>query len=102
MDDFAGKRVVVMGLGRFGGGAGAARWLADRNADVLVTDLAPESDLADSLRQIQDVIDDGRVRLRLGAHNEDDFRSADGVVVSPAVPRPWENRYIKIAVDRGA
>ena len=33
------KRVVVMGLGRFGGGVGVTRWLASRGASVLVTDL---------------------------------------------------------------
>ena len=35
----ARKRVTVMGLGRFGGGVGVARWLAGQGARVLVTDL---------------------------------------------------------------
>ena len=35
-----------MGLGHFGGGAAAARWLAGKGAIVTVTDLADETTLA--------------------------------------------------------
>ena len=35
---FAGKRVMVMGLGRFGGGIGVTRWLVAQGARVTVTD----------------------------------------------------------------
>ena len=38
-----------MGLGHFGGGAAAARWLAAAGAKVTVTDTAPASALVDSL-----------------------------------------------------
>lgn len=34
-----------MGLGHFGGGVAAARWLAARGARVIVTDLADEKAL---------------------------------------------------------
>ena len=44
--EFKGRRVTVMGLGRFGGGVGVTRWLAERGASVLVTDL----DTAENLR----------------------------------------------------
>ncbi len=50
-EQLRGMRVVVMGLGRFGGGVGVTRFLADKGADVLVTDLADESTLADSIRK---------------------------------------------------
>jgi S-adenosylhomocysteine hydrolase len=36
---FAGKRVTVAGLGRFGGGIAVTRWLCAQGAKVLVTDL---------------------------------------------------------------
>lgn len=101
-DDFAGKRVVVMGLGRFGGGVGAVKWLARQGAKLLVTDLSPAEKLAESIAEIQDEIDSGVVELRLGAHEEADFRAADVVVVSPAVPKPWGNRYLLAAQERGA
>lgn len=81
--ELRGRRVTVMGLGRFGGGVGATRFLAQRGARVTVTDVADESALADSLREISDL----RIeRLRLGGHAEEDFRNVDLVVASPAVP----------------
>ena len=43
------KRVLVLGLGRFGGGAAAARFFAERGHDVLVTDSKSEDRLAASL-----------------------------------------------------
>lgn len=39
-----------MGLGHFGGGAAAARWLAAQGAVVTVTDLADETTLADACK----------------------------------------------------
>ena len=45
--DFHRQRATVMGLGHFGGGAAAARWLARaRRQRVIVTDLADEAVLA--------------------------------------------------------
>ena len=88
MDDtWVGKRVLVMGLGRFGGGVGVCRFLADRGAGVTVTDTAGETKLADSLAQLADL----RIDFHLGGHNQNDFADADLIVVNPAVPRnsPW-------------
>jgi UDP-N-acetylmuramoylalanine--D-glutamate ligase len=99
--DFAGARVTVMGLGRFGGGAGAARWLADRGAEVLITDLASEERLATSLARLRDLLSTGRVRLRLGGHEPADFEYADLVVVNPAVPQPWADPFLHRARTRG-
>ena len=101
-DEYAGKRVVVMGLGRFGGGAGAVKWLARQGATLLVTDVSPAVKLAESIAEIQSEIDSGVVELRLGAHDIADFRDADVVVVSPAVPKPWENTFLLAAKESGA
>jgi len=90
--DFTGQRAVVMGLGRFGGGIGVARWLCAQGADVLVTDLADEAALADSLAQLPE-----GVETRLGAHDAADFAVADLVVVNPAVPKPWRNDLLHTA-----
>ena len=98
-DEFAGQRVTVMGLGRFGGGVGVTRFLVDRGADVLVTDLDAADKLASSIRQIQDLIDAGRVTLRLGEHNVSDFTTCDLVVVNPAV-KPG-NRFVRAAEAAG-
>ena len=71
-----------MGLGRHGGGVGAARYLAELGAHVTVTDLANERTLGDSLRELSSVPIE---RWRLGRHEPDDFRHADAIVVNPAV-----------------
>lgn len=97
MESFEGRRVVVMGLGRFGGGVGVTRWLAERGADVLVTDREPAERLGESLGKIRDLVGAGRVELRLGEHRVSDFTTADAVVVNPAVPKPWDDRFVRSA-----
>jgi UDP-N-acetylmuramoylalanine--D-glutamate ligase len=86
-----------MGLGHFGGGSAAARWLAAQGALVTVTDQADEHALADSLSRLA-----GRpIRaVHLGGHREEDFRGADLVVVNPAV-RPG-NPFVELAARSGA
>jgi UDP-N-acetylmuramoylalanine--D-glutamate ligase len=95
------KRVVVMGLGRFGGGLGVTRFLAERGARVLVTDIEPAEKLHRSVGALAPLIEDGSVALRLGEHREEDFANADLVVANPAVERPWENRYLRAARHAG-
>lgn len=90
-----------MGLGRFGGGVGVARWLAGQGADVLVTDLEPAARLADSLSKIDDLVRSGAISLRLGEHNVSDFTDTDLVVANPAVPKPWDNRFLRSATAAG-
>jgi len=78
----APKRVTILGLGLFGGGTGAARYFAERGAEVTVTDLRDERSLAESLEALSDL----PIRYRLGGHAEADFKGADLVIVNPAVP----------------
>jgi UDP-N-acetylmuramoylalanine--D-glutamate ligase len=94
---FHGRRVTIMGLGHFGGGLSAARWLARQGAKVTVTDLADEDLLADSLAALAHV---PIARFHLGGHPEADFRRTDLVVVNPAV-RP-DDRFLQIARGAGA
>ncbi len=101
MRGFDGARVTVMGLGRFGGGVGVARWLADQGADVLVTDLEPENRLHASVPALSGLIQAGQVRLRLGEHNVSDFTTCHLVVANPAVPTPWDNRFLRAARAAG-
>src|SRR6185503_4415750 len=97
MLDLSSKRVTVMGLGRFGGGVGVTRWLAGQGCDVLLTDLASQEELADQVIKVRDHVESGVVTLRLGGHNVADFTTADFVVANPAVPKPWENRFLRAA-----
>ncbi|MBN2712325.1 MAG: UDP-N-acetylmuramoyl-L-alanine--D-glutamate ligase [Planctomycetes bacterium] len=90
------RRVTVMGLGLFGGGVGAARFWAELGAEVTVTDLRGESELAPSIAQLEDL----NCHLVLGEHRDDDFKNADLIIVNPAV-NP-ENKYLRLARSAGA
>jgi len=46
-DFFTGKKVLIMGLGSFGGGVDVAEFAARAGAKVIVTDLAPATQLSD-------------------------------------------------------
>jgi UDP-N-acetylmuramoylalanine--D-glutamate ligase len=81
MDDLRNKRVVVAGLGHFGGCITAAQWLCRQGARVLVTDMSPAEKLVDSVKQL----DGYPVEWRMGEHRVSDFTSADLVVASPAL-----------------
>ena len=95
-DDYRNRRVLVMGLGSFGGGIGAVKFLVARGAKVTVTDLRPAEKLAESLAELRDTPPD---RLVLGGHDENDFRSADLVVVNPAVKRDCP--FLNAAIEAG-
>ncbi|MCH8968518.1 MAG: UDP-N-acetylmuramoyl-L-alanine--D-glutamate ligase [Planctomycetes bacterium] len=94
--NFSGKNVVVMGLGRFGGGVGVSRWLAEQNAKVIVTDLANESDLASSIEELQGL----PIEFHLGAHDGRDLAAADLLVVNPAVDKA-KSDFVRQARTRG-
>lgn len=90
------KRVVVMGLGRFGGGVGVTRHLISRGADVLVTDTAKPEQLQKSLA----ALDGLPVTYRLGEHRVSDFTNADMIVVNPAVDQR-KNEFLQAATAAG-
>ena len=93
---FAGKRVVVMGLGRFGGGIGVARWLCEQGARVLVTDLSTEAALAQSMASLDGL----GLDYRLGGHAAADLDGCDLIVVSPAVDKR-KSDFFQTAVEKG-
>lgn len=81
-EPLAGRCVVVMGLGRFGGGVGVTRWLAGQGCRVRVTDMAGPETLAESLAALEDL----DVDFALGGHDPSILDDADLLVVNPAVP----------------
>lgn len=89
--DLSAKRVTVMGLGRFGGGLGAVRFLVRQGADVLVTDQQSAEKLKPALDQLAGL----PIQYRLGEHNVSDFTTADLIVANPAVPP--NNRFLRAA-----
>jgi len=94
--NYSGKRVVVMGLGRFGGGVGATKHLAHHGSHVLVTDLLPADQLHESLDKLSGL----PVEFCLGQHRVRDFTEADLIVVNPAVDRR-NNQYLRAASTAG-
>ncbi len=81
--DFQGLRVLIFGLGSFGGGMGAARYFLERGARVSITDLRS----ADEMAAARDTLAESGVdRWTLGEHRAEDFERADWVVVNPGVP----------------
>jgi len=89
---FTGKRVLVMGLGRFGGGVDVAKFAASAGATVTVTDLAPADKLYDSIGQLEGLTN---VQFHLGSHDAADFIQADIIVANPAVAP--DNEYLTFA-----
>jgi UDP-N-acetylmuramoylalanine--D-glutamate ligase len=89
---FSGKRVLVMGLGRFGGGVDAAKFAAAAGAKVTVTDLAPEVQLSDSINKLTEFPD---IEFHLGSHDPADFEQADIIIANPAVAP--DNEFLQLA-----
>ncbi len=83
--ELRGQRVLLLGLGTFGGGLGAALHLIREGASVTIADRRGAADLAPSLAALKGA----KVRLCLGADaSEDEVAAADWIVASPAVP--WD------------
>ncbi len=96
-DYLAGKNILIMGLGRFGGGVDATRFAHVCGAKVTVTDLLPAEKLTKSLGDLKDL---NGITYRLGEHLEADFQKADTVIFNPAVDP--DNEFLKIAKEHGA
>lgn len=102
MDVRERHRAVVLGLGTFGGGVGAVRFLARQGLDVLVLDRAKNERLADSIGTIADLIDSGQVSLSLECDQVPRLCARDVLVVNPAIPKPWLRPDISRARAEGA
>ncbi|MFC1634671.1 UDP-N-acetylmuramoyl-L-alanine--D-glutamate ligase [Planctomycetota bacterium] len=95
-ETFAGKKVLVMGLGRFGGGVDVARFTHLAGAKVTVTDLASAQQLGNSIKQLQEL--EG-IEFHLDSHDPADFEQADMIVANPAVP--GDNTFLELARRAG-
>ena len=76
-----GRNVLIMGLGSFGGGLGAARFCAQQGANLTVTDLRSDTELRPTLSKLQGL----KIQYRLGTHEGINFAGYDAIVVNPAV-----------------
>ena len=80
---FKGKHITVMGLGLLGRNVGDAAFLAEQGAQVLVTDLKTEAELAESVSRLKKY---PNISFALGGHRLEDFQECDMVLKGASVP----------------
>lgn len=80
MNNYAGKKVVVVGAARQG--LALARFFSKRGAEVVVTDMRQEDQLGQELETLKTL----PLSLDLGGHHVESLEGADLVCVSGGVP----------------
>ena len=95
--NFAGVKALIMGLGLHGGGVESARYLAERGAELTITDLRDEKALEPSIEKLKEY----PIRYVLGRHEIEDFLRADIVVKNPGVrsDSPYLQKARQIETD---
>lgn len=90
--DWTGKTVTIMGLGQFehGSGLAAAMHAMRYGADLVVTDLKTEEQLAPQIKRVKDFAVSigyaGNIEWIMGQHRDQDVTSVDMVIRNPGVP----------------
>lgn len=80
---FKGKKVTLMGLGLLGRGIGDARFFAEAGAELIITDLKTEQDLAQSIAKLTGF---PNITYHLGGHRMEDFEGRDLILKAPNAP----------------
>lgn len=80
---FKGKKITVMGLGLLGRALGYTKFLAECGAELIVTDLKTQEQLASSVRKLSKF---SNITFVLGEHRLQDFRNRDMVIKAGGVP----------------
>jgi UDP-N-acetylmuramoylalanine--D-glutamate ligase len=81
-DDFAGRKVLILGIGILGGGIGMARYCAEHGAELRITDMRRADQLEPALKALQGI----KAEYIWGRHREEDIDWADIIVRNPGVP----------------
>ena len=92
---FAGKRVLVLGLGRFAGGLETVRFLTAEGADVRVSDSAPRSALGEPAAEAEAL----GATLHFGVQDEGLLAGCDVVIANPAIP--FDHAVLEAALRLG-
>jgi UDP-N-acetylmuramoylalanine--D-glutamate ligase len=82
---FKNRKVLVVVLGMYGGGAATAKWLFKNGAGVTVTDMRTEKELAHTMKLFTPKEKKG-IHFVLGRQRKEDFLSHDIIVIGPGVP----------------
>jgi UDP-N-acetylmuramoylalanine--D-glutamate ligase len=97
-DEFRGRRVTIIGLGKGRTTAGLARFLVGKGANVTIADPKPREELVDGIARLGDVAD--KVKLILGpSTDETALAEPDFVFVIPGI-RPRSPTILR-ALNRG-
>lgn len=91
---FKGKKITVMGLGLLGRGLGYTKFLAECEADLIVTDLKTEEQLETSVKALEKF---PNIKFVLGKHRLNDFKNRDMIIKAAGVP--LDSIYIQEAKD---
>jgi len=92
---YAGKKVLIVGLGIQGGGLGLVKFFTKVGSQITVTDKKTPVDLKESLDQLKEY----PINYRLGQHCLKDFLSANVIFKGPSVP--WTLPEIVAAKKKG-
>ncbi len=80
---FHEKKITLMGLGLLGRGVGDAEFFAAAGAELIVTDLKNDTDLAPSIERLKKF---PNIAYHLDGHRLEDFENRDMIVRAPNVP----------------
>jgi UDP-N-acetylmuramoylalanine--D-glutamate ligase len=97
LPDLKGSRVLVIGIGAYGGGASTALWLAGRGALVTIVDTRSQDLLADSITQLEK---NSSIQIHLGPFSLKDAVEKDLVIPYPGMPE--DDPFLVKAIDNGA
>jgi UDP-N-acetylmuramoylalanine--D-glutamate ligase len=102
-NEFKNKKITIMGLGLLGRGIGVTKFLAQCGAQLLVTDLKTEAELAPALKALSKF---KNITYILGRHRLADFRDCDMIIRAANVPidSPYleQARRFKIPIEMDA
>lgn len=79
---FAGKQALVIGLGKFGGGLGAVKFLSSICKKVLVCDQKTPYEFEDIVNELRNF---SNIELKFGEHHKQDFNNKDIIILNPSV-----------------
>jgi len=103
MESYKGKKITILGLGRYehGSGLAAVKFFIDQQAELTISDLQTEEDLKEQIQRVKDYaktkIYQVNINWVMGEHREEDISNADVLVANPAIP--VTSKYIKLALD---
>ncbi|MDJ0975223.1 MAG: UDP-N-acetylmuramoyl-L-alanine--D-glutamate ligase [Planctomycetota bacterium] len=95
IDTFTGGHVLVLGLGRFGGGVETARFLAAEGATCRIADAQPREALAEPAAEAEAL----GAEVVFGPQGTELLDGMTAVIVSPAIPA--DHPVVAAAFERG-